>query len=66
MYVFDIKKDDIKILCRIVKKIHLIDNSKAYMFIKNDIVELKQIVLDVNKNKAFIDNCDVIINIFYR
>ena len=36
------------------------------MFIKNDIVELKQIVLNVNKSKAFINNCDVTINISYH
>ena len=41
MYISNIKKDDIKILYRIVKKIHLIDDFKIYMFIKNDIVELK-------------------------
>ena len=66
MYIFDIKKDDIKILCRIVKEIHLIDDLKTYMFIENDIVESKQIVLNVNNSKAFIDNYDVIINISYR
>ena len=66
IYVFDIKKDDIKILCRMIKKIHLIDDFKTHMFIKNDIVEPKQIMLNVNKSKVFIDNYDVIINIFYR
>ena len=30
-----------KILYRIIKKIHLIDDFKTYMFIENDIVELK-------------------------
>ena len=41
MYVFDIKKDDIKVLCRIIREIHLIDDFKIYMFIENNIVELK-------------------------
>ena len=40
IYVFDIK-NDIKILCRIIKKIHLIDDFKTHMFIKNDIVKSK-------------------------
>ena len=53
-------------LYRIFKKIHLIDNFKIYMLIENDIVDSKQIMLDVNKNKVFINNCEVIINIFYR
>ena len=65
MYVSGIK-DGIKVLCRIVREIHLIDDFKAHMFIENDIVELKQIVLHVNKSKTFIDNYDVIINISYR
>ena len=66
MYVSDVKEDDIKILYRIIKEIHLIDDLKTHIFIKNDIVEPKQIVLDVNKSKVFINNCDVIINISYR
>ena len=41
MYVSDIKKDDVKILYRIVKEIHLIDDFKIYIFIENNIVELK-------------------------
>ena len=41
MYVSDIKKDDIKILYRIVREIHLIDDFKTYMLIENDIVKSK-------------------------
>ena len=40
MYVSDIK-NDIKILCRIIREIHLIDDFKTYIFIENDIVEPK-------------------------
>ena len=41
MYIFNIKKDNIKILYRIVKEIYLINDLKTYMFIENDIVESK-------------------------
>ena len=52
-------------LYRIFKKIHLIDNFKIYILIKNDIVDPKQIILNINKNKFFIDNYKIIVNIFY-
>lgn len=64
-FIFDIKKNDIKILCRIFKKIHLINNLKIYILIKNNIVNSKKKILNINKNKVFIDNCGVIVNIFY-
>ena len=47
MYIFDIK-DDINVLYRIVREIHLISNLKAYILIKNDIVDLERIVINVN------------------
>ena len=53
-------------LYRILKEVHLIDNLKTYMLIENDIVESKEIVLNVSKSKAFIDSYDIIINISYR
>ena len=65
IYISNIKKDDIKILYRILKKVYLINNLKVYILIKNDIVELKEIVLNINKSKAFIDSYDIIINISY-
>ena len=40
IYVSDIK-DDIKILYRIIKEIHLIDDFKTHIFIENNIVESK-------------------------
>ena len=41
MYVSGVKKDNIKILYRIIKKIHLIDDFKTHIFIENNIVESK-------------------------
>ena len=66
MYISDIKKDDIKILYRIVKEIHLINDFKTYILIENNIVELKQIMINVNKSKVFINNCDITIDILCR
>ena len=36
------------------------------MLIENNIIELKEIVLNFNKNKTFIISCDIIIDISYR
>ena len=35
------------------------------MLIKNNIIKLKEIVLNISKSKTFIDSCDIIINISY-
>ena len=53
-------------LYRILKEIYLINNLKTYILIKNNIIELKEIVLNINKSKAFIDSCDIIIDISCR
>ena len=47
MYILTIKKDDIKVFYRIYKEIHFVDNLKTYMLLKNDIIGLKKIVLNV-------------------
>ena len=46
MYIF-IVRNDIKVLCRIYKEIHLVNNLKVYMLLNNDIISLKKIVLNV-------------------
>ena len=46
IYIFVIK-DNIKILYRIYKKIHFIDNLKAYILLNNDIINFKKIVLNM-------------------
>lgn len=38
IYIPGIKKDGIKVLCRIVREIYLVENLKVYMLIGNDIV----------------------------
>ena len=45
-YIF-IVKNNIKILYRIYKKIHFIDNLKAYILLNNNIINFKKIVLNI-------------------
>ena len=40
-FIFNIKKNNIKMLYRIFKKIYLINNFKIYILIENDIVDSK-------------------------
>ena len=47
IYIFIIRKDDIKILYRIYKEIHFINNLKVYMLLNNDIISPKKIILNV-------------------
>lgn len=66
MLISGIKEDGIRVLCRILREIHLIDNLKARMLIGNDIVGPEGIVLDVSKSKAFIGSCGVTADISCR
>lgn len=66
MYIPDVKEDGTKVLCRITREIHLIGNLKAHMLIENDIVDPKQIVIDINRSKAVIDSCDITADISCR
>ena len=63
MLIFKVKKNNIRVLYRFLREIYLINNLKIYILIKNNIIELKEIVLNVNKSKTFIDSCDVIADI---
>ena len=46
MYILA-SKDDIKVLYRIFREIHLVSDLKAYLFIDNNIIDLKKIMLDI-------------------
>ena len=61
-----VKKNNIRVLYRILKEIYLISNLKTYILIKNNIIKLKDIVLNINKSKTFIDSYDIIVDISYR
>ena len=66
IFISKVKIDNIRVLYRIFREIHLINNLKAYMLIENNIIELKEIVLNISKSKAFIDSCDITANISCR
>ena len=65
IFISEVKKNNMRILYRILRKIYLINNFQTYMLIENNIIELKEIVLNINKSKAFIDSYDIIIGISY-
>ena len=66
MYIPGTKEDGTKVLCRIVREIHLVSDLKAHMLIGNDIVGPEQIVIDVSKSKATIGSCGVTADITCR
>ena len=66
IFISKIEKNNIRILYYILREIYFINNFKTYILIKNNIIELKEIVLNINKNKTFIDSYDIIIDISYR
>ena len=47
IYISTSKKDDIKILYRIFREIHLINNLKTHLLINNNIIDSKKIMLDI-------------------
>ena len=40
-------KDDIKVLCRIIREIHLVSDLKAYLLIGNNVIDSEKIMLNI-------------------
>ena len=59
-YISEIDKNDKSVTIFIEKKFHLIKNLKVNMLIDNNIIILKNIVIDTQKQQTNIRNCDVI------
>ena len=60
IYFVDVKDDNfIKIFIR--REIYLIDNFKINIFIENDIIVSKEIVLNLIKKQILINNCEITI-----
>ena len=66
IFISKVKEDNIRILYRILREIYLINNFKTRILIENNIIKLKEIVLNISKSKTFIDSYDIIIDISYR
>ena len=60
MYFDDVKNDNfVKALIR--REVHLVDNLKINMLIENDVIVSEDVVFDLVKKQALIDNCEVTI-----
>ena len=60
MYISASREDDIEVLCRIFREIHLVSDLKTHLLIDNNVIDLERIVLDIAQGKVYIDSCDVI------
>ena len=58
---FSNKKNEVVVKIMITREIHLIDNLKINMLIENDFMKSKKIDINVTKEIAHIDSCDVIV-----
>ena len=63
IYLPDLKRNNNKALTYIIREIYLINNLKINLLIRNNIIRLKKIILNVSKNEARINSCDIIIKI---
>ena len=59
IYIPVIKEDDIKVLYRIHREIHLVDNLKTHMLLSNDVIDSEKIILDISQSKIYIDSYEV-------
>ena len=65
-FIYRILKTTKKIIFMFFRKIHLINEFKINILLNNDIIESKQIVIDVTKKSIYIDNIDVSITLNVR
>ena len=63
MYFSNIDKNDNKILAKITKEIHLMNNLKTNLLIENDVLRPESIDIFTFTSSTFIESCDVIISI---
>ncbi len=47
-------KEDSKRMTKIHKEMHLVENLKVNMFIDNDVLESKDIIIDIQRKKVII------------
>ena len=66
MYFSETNSSDTSTKTVITREIHLVDDLKANLLIKNDILDSKQVDIFNSTEIAFIDSCDVTISITTR
>ena len=49
-----------------MREIHLINNLKINILLKNDVIELKKIDINIINKMIYIDNCKIIVNLKIR
>jgi len=49
------------IIAKIICKVYLINNLKTNILIKNNLIDSKEIIININNKLVFINSCDVIV-----
>ena len=62
-YVFDVTKNDKLVTTYFQREIHLVDQSSIKILIDVDIIMLEQMILNVERQKLTIKNCDVTVDL---
>ena len=65
MYFSDQKNDNL-VRAKIIREIHLIDNLKTNMLLKNDVIDSEKIDVNISNKSAYIDSCEIIVNLEVR
>ena len=63
IFCLEIIKNEKQILIRLIQEIHLKNELKYNFLIENDFLEFEKFTININSKKAFIENCDVNINV---
>lgn len=63
LYFLNKNKNDNIIITKIIREIHFVDDLKTNMSIDNNLLSLKRFAIDVAKRFAYIESCDVTIDV---
>ena len=66
LYFSKLDDKDHKMLIYIRRELYIVDDLRTKMLIGNDILELKDFVINVINKKTRINNCKIEIKIFFR
>ena len=65
IYMLNVKEDK-QIMTGIDRKIHFVNDLKTNLLIENDFLKFEKVIIDVNKRKIIIVNCNVTIDFFIK
>ena len=60
-YIFNTIKNNKFVITHFKQKIHFVDNLFIKIFIDVNTIILKKIIIDINKQKIIINNCEITI-----